>query len=63
MDAQAAGVMMPGRVLFFVISWPPARRRPGRVPGVLGPVDNAAGGQLGAKTAIKIRGTQPSVRT
>ena len=40
--------------------WPPARRRPGLVPGVLGPADNAAGGQLGAKTAIKIRGTRPS---
>jgi hypothetical protein len=30
--------------------------------GLLGPADNAAGGQLGAKTAIKIRGTRPSAR-
>jgi hypothetical protein len=28
--------------------------------GLLGPADNAAGGQLGAKTAIKTRGTRPS---
>ena len=24
MDGQPLGVTMPGRVLFFVISWPPA---------------------------------------
>jgi len=40
----------------FVTQLAAGKARPGLVPGVLGPVENAAGGQLGAKTAIKIRG-------
>jgi hypothetical protein len=43
----------------FVIQLAGGKAEAGLVPGVLGPVDNAAGGQLGAETAIKIRGTRP----
>ena len=41
----------------FVIQLAAGKAEAGPRTGVLGPADNAAGGQLGAKTAIKIRGT------
>ena len=47
----------------FVIQLAAGKAEAGPRPGVLGPADNAAGGQLGAKTAIKIRGTRPRRQT
>src|SRR6476469_10527902 len=49
------------RAMGFVIQMLPARRRATLVPGVLESPDNAAGGHLGAKTAVVIHGTWPSV--
>jgi hypothetical protein len=44
----------------FVIQLGAGKAEAGPRTGRTRPADNAAGGQLGAKTAIKIRGTRPS---
>jgi hypothetical protein len=47
----------------FVIQMAPGKAEARAVvPGVPGRADNAARGHLGANTAVKIRGTRPSIR-
>ena len=45
----------------FVIQLAAGEAEAALAPAVPGPADNAAGGQLGARTAIKIRGARPAL--